>query len=883
MFDRNGKYLIFAILLGMILGVVFTAVFGEAGLYVKFLGDMFLSALKMIVIPLLFCSMIVGISNLGDVRKLGRTGAKTMLYFLATSTVAVIIGLILVNIVQPGVGASIVGAATPEALAGREAYSFFDWITKQIPSNIIAAAAETQVLPVIIFALFFGGVLTTIGSKGRPVIAFFEGVNQAIMKIVQIIMWFAPIGIFGLVAGQLASVGGIGKFGDILFALGKYSLVVIAGLLIHGLIILPLFLRFKSGKSPLDYFTGMSQALMTAFATASSSATLPVTMKCVEEKNDIDKRASSFVLPLGATINMDGTALYEAVAALFIAQAYGIDLSILGQITICLTAVLASVGAAGIPQAGLVTMVLVLQAVNLPLEGIGLILAVDWFLDRCRTTVNVWGDSIGAAVIASTKEIGLVDRRRTKTKSWDSRGKSTSRQDNTKSKRTRSDSRFKSKDKKQSVSAKSSSVERKSTRRTEATKKNEHKVTKRAVRKVHKVEVSASTGKGEVYRPDSGLVAETAIVSPVKDTVKTDRKTPRVEKAAKDSKAADSGKKPAPSKTGEKKSRPDKSKKSDKPFGRKRSPVAGSSKPEKSAETKPAEIVAATEKTPDTSDISLEKVTFEVPKFPKSILDDLAAIPDERIEPSDEIIAVEKPESLINIEEKSEETVSSMDDKIEQTKSDDFSESTEEKSIESTHVDGEKSKDFSQLDKAVLGPSEKPDKTPEKQEDSGFKLPAMMVPDESDTFVKKEEVKDDAVDNMSLDSEAQPSDSKAKKTIANSKAKPAPKRARAKKKTALEKPSKTLSDDNSSIKEIESLVEEVKTEIAGNNRDTEEPPQNNVEAKETEKIETSLDKPVSSPEEPVMETAVIEEPADDKGVSGEEEIVWGRTKRRSKR
>lgn len=419
MYDRNGNYLIVAILIGMILGVVVTAIFGEGAVHVKFLGDIFLNALKMIVIPLLFCSMIVGITNLGDVRKLGRTGVKTLIYFLATSAIAVILGLILVNIVRPGIGYSAVTGTLPEAVSTPSSYSFFTWLTDQIPANIFRAAAETQVLPIIVVALFFGGVLTTIGAKGKPIVAIFDGINDALMKIVHIIMWFAPIGIFGLVAGQLASEGGLGAFSSVLSALGKYVAVVLIGLLIHGLVILPLILKFIGGKSPTEYFVGMSQALVTAFATASSSATLPVTIECVEEKNDIDRRASSFVLPLGATINMDGTALYEAVAAMFIAQAYGIGLPIWSQITIFATAILASVGAAGIPQAGLVTMILVLQAVGLPLEGIGLILAIDWFLDRCRTTVNVWGDSIGAAVIATTAEIGLVERRTYPSRSHD--------------------------------------------------------------------------------------------------------------------------------------------------------------------------------------------------------------------------------------------------------------------------------------------------------------------------------------------------------------------------------------------------------------------------------------------------------------------------------
>ena len=356
MYDRNGNYLIVAILIGMILGVVVTAIFGEGAVHVKFLGDIFLNALKMIVIPLLFCSMIVGITNLGDVRKLGRTGVKTLAYFLATSAIAVVIGLILVNVIRPGIGYSAVTGTLPESVAPTS-YSFFTWLTDQIPANIFRAASETQVLPIIVVALFFGGVLTTIGAKGKPIIAFFDGINDALMKIVHVIMWFAPIGIFGLVAGQLASEGGLGRFAEVLTSLGKYAAVVLIGLLIHGVIILPLILKFFAGKSPTEYFVGMSQALTTAFATASSSATLPVTMECAEEKNDVDKGASSFVLPLGATTNMDGTALYEAVAALTIAQMYGVDLGVTQQALVLLTALLASVGAAGIPMAGLVMLV----------------------------------------------------------------------------------------------------------------------------------------------------------------------------------------------------------------------------------------------------------------------------------------------------------------------------------------------------------------------------------------------------------------------------------------------------------------------------------------------------------------------------------------------
>jgi len=414
MYDRTGNYLTVAILIGLILGVITATIFGENAVYVGFLGDIFLNALKMVVIPLLFCSIIMGIVNLGDATKLGRTGLKSVLYFLATGAIAALIGILLVNVITPGAGHGAASGMLRPAMETPAPYSFFTWLADQVPANIFRAAAETQILPLIVLAVFLGLVLVAIGNKGRPVIAVFDGINDAMMKIVRIVLWFAPVGIFGLVAGQIGAHGGMSGFVDVLGILGNYALVVIIGLILHAVIILPLILRFFSGKSPIEYFIGVSQALMTGLATASPAATLPVTMECVEEKNDVDKRASSLVLPLGAAIGVDGTALFQAVAAVFIAQAWGIDLSIFQQLTIFVTAVLASIGTAGVPQAALMTLALVLRAAGLPIEGIGMILAVDWFLDRCRATVNIWGSAVGAAVIAATAEIGLVERRKKK-------------------------------------------------------------------------------------------------------------------------------------------------------------------------------------------------------------------------------------------------------------------------------------------------------------------------------------------------------------------------------------------------------------------------------------------------------------------------------------
>jgi Na+/H+-dicarboxylate symporter len=261
-----------------------------------------------------------------------------------------------------------------------------------------------DILPIIVFSLVFGGVLTTLGEKGKSVINFCDAVNEAIMKMVHLVLYFAPIGIFALIASKLGAAGGGDAFWGELMKIGKYAFTVIAALLTHALVVLPAILWFVGRRNPLTYFKGVTAALTTAFSTASSSATLPVTIECAEENNGVSRRASLFVLPIGATVNMDGTAMYEAIAAIFIAQMLGVHLGFTEQIIVFVTATLAAIGAAGIPEAGLVTLVMVVQSVGLPVEGIGMILSIDWFLDRCRTTINVWGDSIGAAVVDKLEE-----------------------------------------------------------------------------------------------------------------------------------------------------------------------------------------------------------------------------------------------------------------------------------------------------------------------------------------------------------------------------------------------------------------------------------------------------------------------------------------------
>ncbi|MBI1390682.1 MAG: cation:dicarboxylase symporter family transporter [bacterium] len=390
--------LLFGIIAGVVLGVICGFVFGEQMAQIKWIGDMFMNALKAVVVPLIMASIIVGVASLGDVRKLGPMGGYTLGFYALTTAIAVGLGLFFTTLFHPGTGLSYEGLAAPEVIRDRE-FSFIDLITGFVPSNIFQSMANTDVLPLIIASLLFGGVLTTLGEKGKPVQAFFEGFDAAMMKIVQIIMWFAPIGVFALVAGILGHYGGGMAVLNTVLQISRFVLTVIVGLSVHAFVVIPLLLYLLAKTNPMQYFYNMLPALTTAFSTASSAATLPLTIRCVEENNGISRRTASFVLPIGATVNMDGTAFYEAAAALFIAEVYGIDLHFGQQLTIFITAVLASVGAAAIPHAGLITMVLVFKSVDLPVEGIGLIFTVDWFLDRFRTAVNVWGDSAGAAVV----------------------------------------------------------------------------------------------------------------------------------------------------------------------------------------------------------------------------------------------------------------------------------------------------------------------------------------------------------------------------------------------------------------------------------------------------------------------------------------------------
>ena len=387
---------------GALFGVRFIDVY-------DFVGALFLNALKMLIVPLIVASIITGIAGIGQSRDFARLGGKTLLYYLSTSLIAILIGLTLVNLIEPGlvdgrpaheqIGLSAYVGDVATTVEGRGMGDLLNVFLQMVPPNIVAAAANGQMLGLIFFSLLFGFFMTRVGPPHAEYVqGFWKGVFEVMLLITDWVMKFAPIGVFALVAKVVATTG-MAAFLPLL----AFLLTVLAALAVHSLIVLPLVLRAIAGVSPLRHYQAMAPALLTAFSTASSSATLPVTLDCVERQAGVSNRVSSFVLPLGATVNMDGTALYECVAAMFIAQAYGIELSAAQQFTVVLLALLTSIGVAGIPAASLVAIAIILAAVGLPLEAIGLILAVDRILDMCRTATNVLSDSCGAVAIARSE------------------------------------------------------------------------------------------------------------------------------------------------------------------------------------------------------------------------------------------------------------------------------------------------------------------------------------------------------------------------------------------------------------------------------------------------------------------------------------------------
>ena len=493
------------IVMGVLLGVLSPLVAEK----LRFIGDLFVSALKMLIAPLILSSIFVGISSLGDVRKLGSLGKQTTLYYLSTTFLAVLIGLLVVNVIQPGKGEQIeisekhyisaretlklndadikrvesINAFNNEKakalilpLKEKKAWKKFhknsfeselrntdlsegeisslmkqviDYVNGQKILEIIAtlkargiestnadvkktitavntektmggalydvankmlsnpfkSLSEGDPLGIILFALLFGAIATMIGDSGKPVINFMNGFNDIMFKIVDLVITIAPVGVFSLIAvivGENAASSE--KLSQLAVTVGSYMLTVLIGLLIHGLIVLPLLLRLFGKMSPIQFFLGMRSALLCAFTTCTSGGTLPLTFKATQHNLKLSKKVTDFVLPLGATINMDGTALYESVAVIFIANFLGIDLTFVDQLIIFVTASIAAIGAATIPSAGLITMTIVLSAVGLPTSGIVIIMAVDRFLDMFRTTVNVTGDAVGSAIISKLQE-----------------------------------------------------------------------------------------------------------------------------------------------------------------------------------------------------------------------------------------------------------------------------------------------------------------------------------------------------------------------------------------------------------------------------------------------------------------------------------------------
>lgn len=414
------------IIIGLVLGLIFGLVVIKTDIspdftihYIKPVGTIFINSLKMIAVPLVLASLIVGVANLGDISKLSRIGGKTLGFYIVTSVIAVTIGLLAVNIFKPG-------ESIPDATKNRlmslydnqagssvsEAETIKDQGPLQplvdiVPENIFSAASDNgAMLQVVFFAMIVGIALIQIPkAKASPVIAFFDGINDVIITIVGYIMMVAPYGVFALMASLLVEIAGSDPDSavELLLALLKYSLVVLGGLFVITYIVYPTILKMFTKIKYLDFFKAIRPAQLLAFSTSSSSATLPVTMKQVEEELGVSEEVSSFVLPLGATVNMDGTTLYQTVAAVFIAQALDMDLTISQQLTIVLTATLAAIGSAGVPGAGLIMLIIVLESINVPAAGIALIMAPDRILDMFRTVVNITGDAVVCTAVASTE------------------------------------------------------------------------------------------------------------------------------------------------------------------------------------------------------------------------------------------------------------------------------------------------------------------------------------------------------------------------------------------------------------------------------------------------------------------------------------------------
>ena len=407
---KKGLALHWQILIGIGLGIVAGILlcritpYENWSPYIKWAGDMFLRGLRMIVIPLVFTSIALGVAGMGNSAALGRIAGKTILYYIVTTAIAAAVGLTLVNIVKPGVGANLNLAEKVSSVSTGEV-SFIDQIVAIVPSNIFESMAKGDLLPIIFFAVLFGLFMNKVDKKHTVTLTeLFTAIYEVIMKITFFLIRLAPVGVFSIVANVVGKQANDPQaLINMAGSLGVFVLVVWSGLLIQGVVVLPTLVRVLGKQNPWRHISKMSTVLLTAFSTCSSGAALPINIRDSQEKCGISNKIASFVLPLGSTINMNGTALYECVTAIFIAQAYGIDLTLAQQIMIIFTALLAAIGTAGIPMAGMVMLTIVLSAVGLPLEGIGLVLAVEQLCDMPRTCINTYGDSCGAVIIAHSE------------------------------------------------------------------------------------------------------------------------------------------------------------------------------------------------------------------------------------------------------------------------------------------------------------------------------------------------------------------------------------------------------------------------------------------------------------------------------------------------
>lgn len=394
------------IIIAMVLGVLYGVFCHDYIQYVSWAGEIFLRFLKMIVIPIVFSSMVVGVASLGNQGGLGRIAGKTFAFYVSTTVIATFIGLILVNILEPGVGSTLVSQTEGATqIASAEKVSLGQQIINIVPSNIFETLSQGNLLSIIFFAILFGYFVTQVGEKARTTIVdLFQSVFDVIMKITLSVIKLAPYGVFAIVAKMIAQqAGDIDKLMEIAQSLGMFLVIVWAGCMIQFFVVLPSTVYFIGRENPWRHMKKMSTAILTAFSTCSSGAALPISLKDSQEKCGISNKIASFTLPLGATVNMNGTALYEGVAVIFIAQVYGIDLSIIEQLIILVTVLFSAIGTASIPMAGLVMLSVAISVAGLPMEGIGLVLAVEQLCDMPRTATNSYGDMCGAVVIAKSE------------------------------------------------------------------------------------------------------------------------------------------------------------------------------------------------------------------------------------------------------------------------------------------------------------------------------------------------------------------------------------------------------------------------------------------------------------------------------------------------